>query len=229
MNETNRMLLVLMASAWIVAMSALIFIVWATPDRAILRLEDFVEFLDDNDTNAGKLIVTLAAAATALLAMLLIIVEFGPEDEPKELRVEQAGATTIIPADALRARLEEALMTLPEVTEARTKVRTQDQAIAANVELTVTRGANVGDLTQRAVRVVVDAVHTDLGLAVAGMPKVKFAFADGVKPAQPETAVPAEPVSFDRPVAETDPAAGHADSSPGPLIYDESPPDQNPS
>lgn len=229
MNETNRMLLVLMASAWLVAMVTLIFVVWAAPDRAILRLEDFVEFLDDNDTNAGKLVVTLAAAATAVLALLLIIVEFGPEDEPKELRVEQAGATTIIPAEALRARLEEGLLQLPDVTEARTRVRTQDQAIAANVELTVTRGANVGDLTQRAVRVVVDAVHTDLGLAVAGMPKVKFAFADGVKPAQSEAAAPAEATAFGRPVSETDPSAGHAGSSPGPLIYDESPPDQKPS
>jgi hypothetical protein len=228
MNETNRMLIVLASSAWIVVMAALIFVTWASPDRAILRLEDFVEFLDDNNTNAGKLIVTLGAAATAVLALLLIILEFGPEDEPKELRVEQAGATTIIPAEALRGRLEEALLTLPEVTGARTRVHAKDQAIAASVDLTVTRGANVGDLTQRAVRVVVDTVHTDLGLAVAGMPDVKFSFTDGPAPAlQSAPQTPAAAVHFNQP-SENDPAAGHADSSPGPLIYDESsPPDEN--
>jgi hypothetical protein len=227
MNETNRMLLVLMASAWIVAMVTIIFVAWAEPARAIIRIHDFAEFLDDNDTDAGKLVISLAAAATAVLALLLIILEFGPEDDPKELRVEQAGATTIIPSDALRARLEEALLLLPGVTEAKTRVRTQDQAIAATVDLTVVRGANVGDLTQRAVRVVVDTVHTDLGLAVAGMPKVKFAFGGEKAVPQPEpqpASVPAAP--FSGPI-ENDPAAGHADSSPGPLIYDESPTDQN--
>ena len=45
-----------------------------------------------------------------VFALLVIIIEFAPDDEPRELRVEQAGATTIIPADALRMRLEEALL-----------------------------------------------------------------------------------------------------------------------
>ena len=54
MNETNRMILVLMASAWIVAMVTIIFVAWAEPARAIVRIHDFAEFLDDNDTDAGK-------------------------------------------------------------------------------------------------------------------------------------------------------------------------------
>jgi hypothetical protein len=220
MNETNRALLVLLASFWLVAMVAIIFLAWAAPDRTILRLDDFVQFLDDNNTTSGRLIVSLGAAATAVLALLLIVLEFGPEDEPKELRVEQAGAMTIIPSDALRARLEEALMTLPDVTASRTRVRTKDQAIAAEVDLTVTRSANAGDLTQRAVRVVVDTVHTDLGLPVAGMPKVKFAFADAPERDEP---VAATSTSAANQPSTNDPAAGHADSSPGPLIYDESP------
>jgi len=219
MNETNRALLVLLASFWLVAMAAIIFLAWAAPDRTILRLEDFVQFLDDNNTTSGRLIVSLGAAATAVLALLLIVLEFGPEDEPKELRVEQAGAMTIIPSDALRARLEEALLTLPDVTAARTRVRTKDQAIAVEVGLTVTRSASPGDLTQRAVRVVVDTVHSDLGLPVAGMPKVKFGFADDTKREAP---VAASLSSSSIQPGMNDPAAGHADSSPGPLVYDES-------
>lgn len=219
MNETNRLLLVLIAAAWIVAMVTIIFLAWAAPDRTILRMEDFVEFFSDNNTTAGKLIISLAAAATALLALLLIIIEFGPEDEPRELRVEQAGATTIIPAEALRLRLEEALTALPDVTGARSHVKSKDQGIAAELELTVTPTANIGDLTQQAVRVVVDTVHTDLGLAVTGMPKVKIAF--GGPKIEPPPAPPA-PAPFPAPNGEP----FHADASPGPLIYDESPPDQ---
>lgn len=219
MNETNRLTLVLLASAWIVAMATIIFLAWAAPDRTILRLGDLVEFLDDNNTTAGQLIVSLAAAATAILALLVIIAEFAPEDEPRELRVEQAGATTIIPAEALRLRLEEALIALPDVTYARSHVRSQDKGIAASLDLTVTPTANVGELTQQALRVVVDTVHTDLGLAVAGMPKVKIAFGG------PKVPQPLAPVDY-APSSDTNPAA-HADASPGPLIYDESPSDQN--
>ena len=222
MNETNRMFLVLLAAAWIVAMVVIMFLTWAAPDRTILRLEDLVQFLSDNNTAAGRLVVTLAASATAILALLVIIVEFAPEDKPSELRVEQAGATTVIPAEALRLRLEEALLALPDVTSARSHVASRDKGIAASLDLTVTPTANVGDVTQRAVRAVVDTVHTDLGLAVAGMPRVKIAFG-GSKAAQTtlQTAAyapAAEPFPADEPP--------HADSSPGPLIYDESPPDQ---
>jgi hypothetical protein len=220
MNEANRQFLVLLAAAWFVAMVTIIFLAWAAPDRTILRLGDFVEFLGDNNTTAGKLIVSLAAAATATLALLLIIAEFAPEDEPRELRVEQAGATTIIPSEALRLRLEEALLALPEVTAARSHVRSQDRGIAATLDLTVTPTANVGDLTQQAVRVVVDTVHTDLGLAVAGMPKVKIAFGGAKAPQQGAT------LDY-TPSADVAGAPASADASPGPLIYDESPSDQN--
>jgi hypothetical protein len=218
MNETNRLFLVLLAAAWIVAMATIIFLTWAAPDRTIARLDDLVQFLRDNNTTAGRLIVTLAAATTAVIALLVIIAEFAPEDEPKELRVEQAGATTIIPAEALRLRLEEALLALPEITAARSHVLSRDKGIAATLDLTVVPNTNLTDLTQQAVRVVVDTVHTDLGLAVAGIPKVKIAFG-GPKPA-PEP-VPAAYAPFAEPGT-----TPHADASPGPLIYDETPPDQ---
>jgi hypothetical protein len=234
MNEANRLLIVLTAAAWIILMAVIIFITWAAPEDAIRRLGDFVEFLDDNDSNAGKLIVSLAALAAAVLALLVIIVEFAPEDERKELRVEQGGATTIVPADALRLRLEEALLALPEVTAARSRVSTRDRGIAAALDLTVTPQANLGNVTQDAVRVVIDTVQTDLGLPVTGVPTVKITFG-GSKTAvsTPHVSIPPgeppvsqvetvdERISEHPPAAAEEPAEGHADSSPGPLIYDE--------
>jgi hypothetical protein len=176
MNEFNRLLIVLTAAMFIVIMAVVIFLTWAAPDDVIRALGDTVQFLDDNDSLAGQLIVTLGALTVGVLALLMIIVELAPEDEPKELRVEQAGATTVIPADALRLRLEEALLALPEVTAARTRVSTRDGGIASNLELTVTPNANLAEVTQAATRVVVDAVQTDLGLPVFGVPSVKFTF-----------------------------------------------------
>jgi hypothetical protein len=263
MNETNRLIITLLAAAVIVLMAVLIFLAWAAPDDVIDSAGDFAEFLEDNNTNAGKLIVTLAALATAVLALLVIIVELAPEDEPKDLRVEQAGATTIVPADALRMRLEEALLSLPEVTAARSRVSSHSKGIAVALELTLTPEANVAHVTQEAARVVVDTVQTDLGLPVAGVPTVKVAFGGSkarvVTPTEtplrspapmeqvetvderfsgmpaPATPEPIPPTGAPAPgMAETPrpshasmaepPQMGHADSSPGPMVYEEGAP-----
>lgn len=176
MNETNRTAIVLFAALVVIVMAVIIFLTWAADDRVVDRLGDMVEYMDAHRDNAGRLIVTLAALIVAVLALLVIILELAPEEEEKELRVEQAGATTIVPAQALRLRLQEALLGLPPVSAARARVTTRDKGIAAILDLTVTPGTNVGALTQDAIRTVVDAVQTDLGLPVSGVPVVRVTF-----------------------------------------------------
>jgi hypothetical protein len=181
-NDANRTFIVLVAAAWIVIMAVLIFFTWSADTDMIDRLGDFVEYLDAHNDDAGKLIVTLSALVTVVLALLIIIVEVAPEDEERELRVEQAGATTIVPAAALRQRLEEALTNIPEITGAKAKVSTKDKGIVAALDVTLRPNANVAAVTQEAARVVVDTVQTDLGLPVVGLPTVRIAFASGAQP-----------------------------------------------
>lgn len=237
MDSSNRLFIVFCACAWIVAMAVIIFLTWAAPDRTISRLGDFVQFLSDNNRDAGKLVVTLAALSAGIIGLLVIVVEVAPDAEPKELRVEQAGATLIIPADALRLRLEEALLMLPDVTAARTHVWTRDKGIATSMELTVPPGVNLASVTREAVRVVVEVIQADLGLPVSGVPPVKIAFGGSRSPVVPAPAF-APPIAEPAPMstvqtvderissAPAPPAPSlesHADSSPGPLVYDETP------
>jgi hypothetical protein len=205
-NDANRTLIVLVAAAWIVLMAVLIFLTWSADTDVIDRIGDFQEYLADHNDDPGKLIVTLGALVTVVLALLVIIVEVAPEDEERELRVEQAGATTIVPASALRQRLEEAVMGVPQVTAARARVSTKDKGIVAALDLTLLASANVAAVTQEATRIVVDTVQTDLGLPVVGVPSVKIAFAKGAPAhaayaprepaAQPET--PPAPATEER-------------------------------
>ena len=134
----------------------------------------------------------------------MIVVEVAPDAEPKDLRVEQAGATLVIPADALRLRLEEALLMLPDVTAARTHVWTRDKGIATSMELTVPPGVNLASVTQEAVRVVVEAIQTDLGLPVSGVPPVKIAFGGSRSPVHPTPA-------FTPPIGQPGPDVHRAD------------------
>jgi len=176
------MLIVMAAAAMIVVMALLIFITWSADTDAIDSLGDLVEFLNDHNDNAGKLIITLAALIVVVLSLLIVVVELAPEDEQKELRVRQEGATTVVPAAALRARIEEALVALPEVSGARAKVSTRDKGIATSLDLTLTPGANIAEVTQESVRIVTDTVQLDLGLPLAGVPTVRVSFGDPKAP-----------------------------------------------
>ena len=185
MNEANRTAIVVLAAAWIVMMAIVIFLTWAAPGDVIEALGDLVQDMDKNNDTAGRLIVTLGALALAVLGLLVIIFELAPEDEERELRVRQAGSTTIVPARALKARLEEALSNLPDVNTARARVYTKDNGIATNLDLGLKPRSSVGHATQEASRVVVDIIQAELGLPVAGLPHVRIGFGDG-KP-QPVT------------------------------------------
>lgn len=193
MNETNRSLIVLFCGIVVMLMAVLIFLTWSANTDVIDALFDAVEYLEDHNDDAGRLIVTLAALIVAVIALLVIVLELAPEDEQKELRVQQAGATTIVPAAALRERLDEALLVLPEITAARSRVKTKDQGIAVSLDLTVTPGANVGRVTQESGRVVVDTIQEDLGLPVKGTPLVRVSFgAGGPEPAASSVTQPPE-------------------------------------
>jgi hypothetical protein len=248
MNDANRTAIVLLAAFWIVVMAIVVFLAWAAPGDVIEALGDVVQELDENNDTAGRLIITLGALALAVFGLLVIVLELAPEDEERELRVKQAGSTTIVPAQALRLRLEEALGSLPEVSTAKARVWTRDNGIATNLDLGLAPGANVANVTQESSRIVVDIIQTELGLPVAGLPNVRISFGDEkprpvtaaamrpdyaassiVRPPErePETK-PQEMLggAEDAPPAEPsviDAIEGTADASPGPLVYGDSP------
>ena len=194
MNETNRTAIVFAAAVWIVLMAIVIFLTWAAPGDVIEALGDLVQDMDKNNDTAGRLIITLGALALAVLGVLVIILELAPEDEERELRVKQAGSTTIVPARPLKARLEEALSSLPDVNTARARVYTKDNGIATNLDVGLKPRSSVGHVTQEASRVVVDIIQTELGLPVAGLPNVRVSFGDG-KPMPVTKAAQTEPVA----------------------------------
>jgi len=177
MNETNRAAIVLFAAFGIVLMAVVIFLTWTAGAGSVDRLGDLAEYLAKHEPeNASRLIVTLGALVLIVLALLLIVVELAPEEETREIRVEQAGATTIVPAEPLRLRLEEALMAMPNVSAARAHVYSRDNGIGMKLDLTVTPDTNLALVTQEASRVVIETLQADLGLPVAAPPTVRILF-----------------------------------------------------
>ena len=176
MNETNRVAIVLLAALWIVLMAVVIFVAWVAYPETVDRLGDFEEYLIAHDDDASRLILTLGALVLIVLSLLVIIVELAPEEEAREIRVEQAGATTIVPAQPLQQRLEEALTGMSHVSAAKARVFSQDKGIGMKLDLTVTPDANIAVVTQEASRVVVETLQADLGLPVGALPQVRIVF-----------------------------------------------------
>ncbi len=217
MNETNRTVIVLLAAAAIVLMAVIVFLAWSEASGTVARLQDFVQYLDDHRDNAPRLILTLGALVVIVLALLIIISELAPQEETRDLRLEQAGTTTIVPALALQQRLEEALLMLPMVSAARARVSGGDKGIATMLDITIAPDANVAVATQEATRVVVDTLQTDLGLPVAAPPTVRIAFGEAKAAAE----VPAVASSVVHPPFEPD--AVPTPAAPEPAAWDDVP------
>ena len=236
MNETNRSAIILFAAFWIVLMAVVIFLTWTAGADSVDRLGDLSEYLADHeDENASRLIVTLGALVLIVLALLLIVIELAPEEETREIRVEQAGATTIVPAEPLRLRLEEALTAMPNVSAARARVYSHEKGIGMKLDLTVTPDTNLAVVTQEAARVVIETLQADLGLPVAAPPTVRIVFGPPkpepvasslTQPPQPEPPAPPAVEALapeemwprqppTRPEAEA-PAAGESSAAPEP-------------
>jgi hypothetical protein len=208
MNETNRTAIILAAALWIVAMAVVIFITWSAHAGAVDRLGDMVEYMDSHRDEAGsRLIITLGALVLIVLALLLIVIELAPDEEEREIRVEQAGATTIIPAEPLRQRLEQALTAMDDVSGATARVFSRERGVGMKLDLTVTPDANIALVTQEASRVVVETLQADLGLPVAGPPAVRIAFGPPkARPVASSMTQPPSPPPSPQPAAPTFPS-----------------------
>ena len=210
MNETNRTAIVILAALWIVVMAVVIFAAWAADVETVERLQDFVSYLDDHRDNASRLILSLGALVLIVLSLLVIIVELAPEEEERVIKVEQAGATTIVPAEPLRLRLEETLTAMTQITAARARVFSQDKGIGMKLDLTVTADTNISAVTQEATRVVMETLQSDLGLPVSSPPVVRIAFgpAPAGEPVASSVAQPPIPPQPEPPPASKPPFPG---------------------
>ncbi|MFQ6019914.1 MAG: hypothetical protein ACE5KW_04080 [Dehalococcoidia bacterium] len=176
MREINRSAIIALAGLLIIAMAVVAFIAWAAPDETVARLRDLVQYLDDHNDNAGRLIVTLGTLTLIVIAVLVIVIEMAPEEEPTELQLERAGTTTFVAAAGLRQRLEEVLLALPAVTAARVGVAAHKKAVALSLDLTLLAGTNVTLAGEEATRAVAHTLEEEMGLPLAGAPRLRIIF-----------------------------------------------------
>lgn len=180
MNLGNRNVIIVLAALLVLGMAAVSFLAWAESARAIDALEDFAAYLREHNDNSGRLVVTLAALLVAVLSMLVIILELSPEAEPEILEIRGHGATLLAPRQAVAERLQDALLQLDGVLEAKVKPASKASAdLFVEAEMLVEAGAIPSAVAGMAVAAMEKALRRDLGVSLNSDSRIQVTPASG--------------------------------------------------
>lgn len=174
MRLFNRMAVTLLFLALAAGAITVIVLAWTMPEESIRGLRDAVDWLDDNNADTQKVVLTSAGALIALIAVTVLVMEFAPSNgaEVKVTDVNTGNAT--LTTTAIGQRIEEAVRTVPNIVEVRAAVRARRKGILVSLELHVDPNANLAAVAEAACeatrQVLAERVHVEL----AEQPKVRL-------------------------------------------------------
>ncbi len=182
MNLGNRNAIIALAALLALAMAVVSFLAWAESAQVIDALEDFAAYLREHDDNSGRLVVTLAALLVAVLSMLVIILELSPDTdtEAENLEIRGHGATLLAPRQAVAERLQDALLQLDGVLEAKVKPASKaTDDLFVEAEMLVEAGAVPSAVVGMAVDTMEEALRRDLGVSLSSDSRIHVMPASG--------------------------------------------------
>jgi hypothetical protein len=174
LNTFNRVVLILLCVALVVAAVAIIFLTWTIPNRSINWLQEAVEWMDANDGDLEKALLTTAAGFVGLVALIVLIVELlprsGPDVKVTDLNVGNATLSTA----AIGQRVEEAVRQVPDVSEVRANVKAKRHGVLLGLDLQVSPDANLATVTDESLRVAQEVLTERVHVALAKPPTAKL-------------------------------------------------------
>ena len=190
MNAFNRWALVTVALVWIGLMLAVVYLTWGADRSTIDALRDLAVFFDDHTDNFSKIVLTLGALVLLLGALLLLVAELVPETST-DIRLGQvAGGSVVLAPEAITQRVEQALLDLPRINQAKASVVGRGKGVEVALDLLVDPESNITLLTEEAVRTVRRTVEEKIGIPLLSMPTVRLRYS---APAPRAAAAPASP------------------------------------
>lgn len=215
MQLLNRLLVTVAAAAVAVALLVLIIVVWADPEGGVERLADLTSYLDERtgDTTP-RVVLTLGAGGIAALALVVLLLEVVPGGGDRiRLSGAQEGETELS-ASSVNRRIEAELRSLPEVDDAKARVRPHGRGVAVGLELWLQPSASLAQKSDEASRVVRDTLEQRIGVPLERKPTVHLRYADAAQfaPATRPAPLPAPTERFAEaePVGEAPPPSADA-------------------
>lgn len=174
MNMVNRLALVLLSLVLIVGAVAVIGLSWAAPQDSINWLVDATAWLDDHNTDGTKVIITVAAAAVGLIALVGLVMELFPQNRG-EVKVTglQVGDAVLTTA-AIGQRIEEAVNQVPNVSDVRATVRAKHKGVTVALDLHVDPDANLAAVTDAACEAARDVLTNKVHVELLAPPRARL-------------------------------------------------------
>jgi hypothetical protein len=195
----NRVVLIFLCLALIVAAVAIIVLTWTIPNRTINWLADAVQWMDDNDGDLEKALLTTVSASVGLIAMIVLLIELIPRRGPgvKVSGLNRGNAT--LSTAAIGQRIEEAVCQVPNVSEVKANVTSKKNGVLVSLDLQVDPEANLATVTDEACQVAEDVLENRVHVSLLKPPTARLHYRElrlqGRNGARRTTSAPSVPVS----------------------------------
>src|SRR5919106_4128595 len=123
MNVFNRIVLIFLCLALMAGSIAVIALAWEAPNGSIDALQDAVTWLEDNNQDSEKTILTAIAGAVAFVAFVLLLLELIPRSSDQVRANDLQMGAVMLPTSAISQRVEAAVRAGAEVGDVRAQVK----------------------------------------------------------------------------------------------------------
>ena len=174
MTTFNRIVLIILCLALITLAVAIIVLTWTIPNRTINWLADAVQWMDDNDGDLEKALLTTISASIALLATIVLVIELIPRRGPGVKVSGLARGNATLSAAAIEQRIEEAVCLVPNVSEVKATVTSKKNGVLVALDLQVDPDANLATVTDEACQVAEDVLENRVHVALLKPPTARL-------------------------------------------------------
>jgi len=174
MNVLNRLIVILGVFVLILFAVMAIVLAWAYSDETIERLGDFVTYLNDHNSDGTRVLITLGASLVSLIGLAFLVLELAPRNDKTVVVHDVETGSAVLSTVALGRRLEQIVMSLPEVGDARAKVVGKKKAVEVNLQVMVDPESDLASIASEVSRVTQDAVTRQMSVALAGPPRLRL-------------------------------------------------------
>lgn len=174
MNMFNRIVLIVICVLLVVTAVSIIALTWTIPNRSVNWLADAVQWVDDNDGDLEKALLTTASAFVGLVATIVLLIELIPRRGPAVQVTDLASGTATLSAAAIGQRIEEAVVQVPHVSEVRAEVKSRKKGVLVSLDLQVDPEANLATVTDEACQVATEVLTERVHVALLRPPTARL-------------------------------------------------------
>jgi hypothetical protein len=174
MNVFNRIVLVFLCLALMAGSIAVIALAWEAPNGSIDALQDAVTWLDDNNQDSEKTILTAIAGAIAFLALVMLFLELIPRSSDQVRANDLQMGAVMLPTAAISQRVEAAVRAGADVSDVRAQLKGRRNGVLVRLDLYVDPDANLSEVTEQAYHATTDVLTERLHVSLLAPPVVRI-------------------------------------------------------